>query len=268
MEKTYGMIAGSGPFPFFLLEEMMEKGYGCVIAGIMGETDSALKKKADGFELFSPFQIKDLISFFHSHNIHEVFFAGKIEHKQIYQEEMLHSDMVSLMDGIKDMSPSAIIERVIDLMAENGIDIQDPSPLLANLFCKESVMSKAKPSDKIMQEIEFAWSKVKHLADLDIGQTMVVKDQAVVAVEGMEGTDEAIHRGGLLAGKGTVVVKVSRSRQDNRIDMPAVGKKTIQSLVDINGAALCFEAETIPFFQKKEALELADQHEIVILARK
>ena len=267
MGKTYGMIAGSGRFPFFLLEEMAKQGDRCVVAGIKGEADQAIVETAEIFEVFSIAQIEDMIAFFHSFDIREAFFAGKIEHKQIYRKETLDSGLF-LKSWVKDRSPAALIQTVIDLLAENGIEIINPSSMLLSAICKEGLLSKAEPHEAMMKDIKFGWIKAKHLADNDIGQTIIVKDLAVVAVEGMEGTDKTIQRGGELAGKGTVVVKVCRTHQDNRIDLPAVGLTTIQSLVDAESSALCIEADSMPFFQKSEALEIADKHGIVILASK
>ena len=112
----------------------------------------------------------------------------------------------------------------------------------------------------------FGWGIARKLADLDIGQTVIVKGKAIVAVEGIEGTDEAIKRAGELAGKGIVVVKVSRSYQDPRIDLPAVGLETVKSLIQAGGQGLGFEARKIPFFQKGEAISLADDHGVSIIA--
>jgi len=267
MVKTYGMIAGSGRFPFFLLEEIEKQGDRCIVAGIKGEADQAIMRAAETFEVFSITQIEEMIAFFHSFNIREAFFAGKIEHTQIFQKEIFDSGLL-LKNWVGDRSPVALIQKVIDLLAENGIEIMDPSSMLLSKICKEGLLSKAEPHEAMMKDIEFGWIKAKHLADHDIGQTIIVKDLAVVAVEGMEGTDKTIQRGGELAGKGTVVVKVCRTHQDNRIDLPAVGLTTIQNIVDAESSTLCIEADLMPFFQKSEALEIADKHGIVILARK
>ena len=118
-----------------------------------------------------------------------------------------------------------------------------------------------------MADIKFGWTVARQIADLDIGQTVIVKEKAIVAVEGMEGTDETIERGGLLAGKGTTVVKVSRTHQDPRVDLPAVGLNTVQSLIDAKSAALCVEANRVAFFQREEAIALAKSNNIVILAK-
>jgi len=155
----------------------------------------------------------------------------------------------------------------MDYFGRRGIRFISPEPFLAPLLCAEGVLSKKKPSASIKSDITWGWEKARALADADIGQCVVVKEKAVVAVEGMEGTDAAIRRGGELAGSGVVVIKRARSHQDQRVDLPAVGMDTLRALSEVQGAALCFEAHKMPFFQKAEALELADRHRIVVLAR-
>jgi hypothetical protein len=118
-----------------------------------------------------------------------------------------------------------------------------------------------------MEDIEFGWAQAKVVADLDIGQTVVVKDKAIVAVEGMEGTDETIKRAGRLAGEGVVAIKVGRTQQDMRIDVPAVGLETMRSLAIVRAAALSFEAQKVLFFDKEEALALADANRISVIAK-
>ena len=122
-------------------------------------------------------------------------------------------------------------------------------------------------SQAVEEDVDFGWRMAKKIAELDIGQTVIVKNKAVVAVEGMEGTDEAILRAGRIAGKDSVVVKVCRPHQDPRIDLPAIGLNTVQKLVQSGAGTLCFEAKKMPFFRKQEAVSLAEKHQISILAR-
>ena len=139
---------------------------------------------------------------------------------------------------------------------------------IESLVCLPGVLTTKKPSSKIRGDIDFGWGIARKLADIEIGQTIVVKEKAVVAVEGMEGTDAAIKRGGMLAGEDTVVIKICRTHQDPRIDLPAVGIHTLNALVAARSRALCLEAKKMPFFQKEESLALANAHGITIIAKK
>lgn len=267
MGEKLGIIAGSGKIPLFLYQEAKKKGYDCAVAGIRGETESGLQKVAGVFDWFDVGRILDLVAFFKSKKINAVLLAGKINPSRIYEKQNLTPFVQRLLDRSQDKGPTSVVQLVIDFFAQNGITIEDPAFFFPSAFLHAGVLTKTKPSAAVEADIRFGWGKARVLADSDIGQTLVVKEKAVVAVEGMEGTDEAIRRAGRLAGRGFVVVKLSRTRQDPRIDLPAVGLSTVESLVDAGGAALCVEAGRVAFFQKEEAVKKADTSRIVLEIR-
>jgi DUF1009 family protein len=267
MGRRLGVIAGSGEFPIHVCQEAQGRGHSCVVAGIRGEAKDILVENADHFAWFDVHEIDNLIAFFKKNQVFEAVFAGKIEHRVIYESEELNRILPSLLRKGEDLTPAALIKTAIHIFSTQGITIKDPTPYIASALCEEGVLTEAKPSQNTEEEILFGWNIARKLADLDIGQTVIIKGKAVVAVEGMEGTDEAIKRAGKLAGEGIVVVKVSRSSQDPRIDLPAVGLETVKTLIQAGGKALGFEAQKIPFFQKEEAISLADSHGISIIAK-
>lgn len=267
MGPQLGIIAGSGSFPFYILREAQHRGYKCVVAGIKGEAQPALRKESNVFKWVEVNDILNLIYFFKQNNIKEAFFAGKIDPRVVYNQKKAGQSSKLVGSG-KEKTPTSILRKVIRYMDEQGIKIKDPSPFLTSIFCDEGLLNSVKVPSEVEQDIDFGWKIAKKIADMDIGQTVVVKDKAVVAVEGMEGTDETIKRGGELAGEGTTVVKVSRSFQDNRIDLPTVGLDTVKSLVRSKARALCFEAGKMPFFNQEESIFFADKHMISLIAKK
>ncbi|MBS3819881.1 UDP-2,3-diacylglucosamine diphosphatase LpxI [bacterium] len=264
MKKQIGIIAGSGDFPDFVVEKALQTGFHCVVAGIKGEADPLIENKVSLFKWFDVEDIFSLISFFKQNAIKEILFAGKIDPRVIFQKKEL---LQELEERGEERKPSHLIGKVIDLMEQQGMEVQDPRPFISPLFCKEGRLNKIEISSEVKENIEFGWKTAKSMADMDIGQTVVVKEKTVVAVEGMEGTDQAIQRGGKLAGEGTVVVKVIRSSQDYRVDLPAVGLNTVKSLVNSQSAALCLEAGAMPFFRKQESISLADSYKISLVAK-
>jgi len=269
MGNQLGIIAGSGEFPFLVLKEAQKSGYRCIIAGIKGEAETSLQEKAEVFEWFDVDEISNLIFFFKNSGVREAVFAGKVDHRIIYKKEKLGYNSMRIQQAqCKNRTPAVLLEAVIDLLAKEGFEIKNPMLFLSSSLCEEGVLTKTKPSHAIEEDIDFGWKIAKNIADSDIGQTVIIKDKAVVAIEGMEGTDEAIKRGGQLAGKGTVVVKVTRSTQDFRVDLPAIGLNTMKSLVEAGSKALCFEAQKMPFFQKEKAVSLANVYKISIIAKK
>ncbi len=267
MGKKLGVIAGSGEFPNHVCREAQNRGCFCVIAGIKGEAENLLAESADYFEWFAIHDFRNLISFFKENQVSEAVFAGKIDHRIIYKNQELRKKLPLLLGKEKKWTPAALIQAAIKIFSAQGIAIIDPSPYITSALCAGGILTETKPSSHTEETILFGLNIAKKLADLDIGQTVIVKEKAIVAVEGMEGTDEAIKRSGKLAGEGIIVVKVCRSNQDPRIDLPAVGLITVKSLVQAGGRALGIEAQKIPFFQKEEAISLANAHGVSIIAK-
>jgi hypothetical protein len=267
MEPKLGVIAGSGGFPFHVCREAHSKGLVCVVAGIKGEAADVLERNVENFAWFGIHEIGNLIEFFKKNRVSDAVFAGKIDHRVVYKNEDLGNILPSFLGTDKDLTPTTLIQIAMRIFSAGGITIKDPTPYIESAFCEEGILTETKPSSEMEEEILFGWGIARKLADLDVGQTVILKGKAIVAVEGIEGTDETILRAGELAGKGIVAVKVSRTKQDPRIDLPAVGLETVKSLIQAGGLGLGFEARKIPFFQKEEAISLADSHGISIIAR-
>jgi UDP-2,3-diacylglucosamine hydrolase len=269
MGERIGLIAGAGESPLLALEEAARRGLECVVAGLRGEAQPDLKSRAAAFEWIGLTELDKLVSFFKSQAVRRAVMTGAIDPKAALQsQETMDDALFQLIAQIRDKTPTRLIQSLIDYLNGQGIEIVDPSFLLQPYFCEAGLLSAAPPTPSILEDIEFGWERARRLADEEIGQTLAVKDRAVVAVEGMEGTGETIERAGRLAGPGIVVIKVARTRQDPRIDIPAVGRDTFRRLIQARAAALCFEAGRMPFFQKDESLALADAAGLTVLAKR
>ena len=267
MGERIGLIAGAGNFPLLALAEAKKQGLACVVAGLRGLARPELEERADAFSWFEPAELGRLAVFLKGRDVHRVLLAGKIDPGTIFKIEFTDEEPRALLARVPDKTPTSLIRALIDYLAGQGLAVIDPAPWLSPYFCPAGVLTATPPSAAVLEDIEFGWSKARRLADEDIGQTLVVKDRAIVAVEGLEGTDETIKRAGRLAGAGIVVLKVARTGQDMRIDVPAVGAETMRSLIRVAAAALCFEAGRLPFFDRTEAVALAEANRIVVLAR-
>jgi len=268
MGNQLGIIAGSGELPSFILGEALKSGYACAVAALRGEAEASIQDKSSVFEWFDIDDVGKVVSFFKKAGINQAVFAGKVDQRILYKRESWGKESLSIQDSAETKTPGDLVKAVIGYMAKQGVEIINPLLFLHSSFCPEGILTKTKPTFEVEEDIAFGWKLAKQTADLDIGQTLIVKDKTVVAVEGMEGTDEAIRRGRTLAGKGTVVIKVTRTQQDLRVDLPAIGLKTVNSLVEAGSQALCFEAERMPFLHKEEAIALADANTISIVAKK
>jgi DUF1009 family protein len=267
MGKRLGIIASSGEIPHLIREKAQEKGYTCVVAAIKGQAVRSALKDMGRIQWFDLGDIDGIVSYFKAQGASEIVFAGKVDPKVIYDKTKYEPSTLRILDEGIDKRPTSIIQKVIKFFEKKNLSIVDPTPFLFSFYCGKGILTDTRPSENCKSDIHFGWEIAKHIADADIGQTVVIKDRAVVAVEGMEGTDEAIKRAGRLAGTGTTVVKVGRRNQDPRIDLPAVGLATVKSLVEAKSSGLCIEAGRMPFFQLREAVELADAHNITIVAK-
>lgn len=237
------------------------------MAGVRDAASPRLGEAADAFAWIGPGELDRLVAFLKGLDVPEAVLLGKVEHRTFVRDGAPGTELATRLSGLPDRRPATLLRFLIDALEAKGIEVLDPGFLLRPFFCPPGRLGRIEPSAEAGEDIDFGWPLAKRLADLDIGQTVVVKRRAVVAVEGMEGTDETIQRSRRLAGPGIVVLKVGRTLQDRRIDVPAVGLGTVRALVAAQAAALCFEAATTPFFRKEDSLALAESSGLAVLAR-
>ncbi len=267
MGERIGVIVGAGNFPLLALAEAKRQGYSCVVAGLRGEARREIETGAEICAWFSAAELGRLTAFFKERGIRRILLAGKIDPRSVFSPEAPDAAARALLDKAPDRTPSGLIGTLIEYLAGQGLAVMDPEAWLAPYFCSPGVLTANAPTANVLADIEFGWDRARRLADEEIGQTLVVKDRAVIAVEALEGTDEAIKRAGRLAGEGVVVLKVARTGQDMRIDVPAVGAETMRSLIRVAAAALCFETARVAFFEREESLALAEANRIAVLVR-
>ena len=184
---------------------------------------------------------------------------GRIQHYSlIFSLHKLDKRAKEFLAKLKDKRAKTILEGVIKELEEEGFKALDPTPYLKNLLVEEGVINNIPLKDKFKADVEFGIKMAKEIAKLDIGQTVVVKDQIVVAVEGLEGTDKCIIRGGQLAGEETVVCKAARKNQDMRYDVPVIGLKTLDSMKKAKAKVLAVEAGKTYLLEKEKFIKKAD----------
>lgn len=255
-----GLIAGKGKLPEVFKSSAHRMGIEVISVGVKGITDTQVD------ELLPLGRLGKLIKLFKKRGIKEIVMLGKFEHKLIYSG-LLSFDLkaLSVIKRAKDRRPASLIRAFMDLLEEEGFEFIDPKPFLEELLAQEGVMGRKAPKEDAKEDGLFGFLIAKELAELDIGQTVVVKDKAVVAVEAMEGTQETIKRGGKLGGKGTRVVKVARKTQDFRIDVPTVGIDTLKVMKEAKADTLFLEAGKVYILEKEKFIRLADRFGISVV---
>lgn len=263
MAGPLGLIAGSGNLPFMLARAARASGRFVAVAGLSGNADPALSTESDVFQEVKPGRLGALIRFFQDHGVTHVAMGGNVDKARAM-------DLVPDMRGAKVLArligrgDDAILRAVIEELESEGMAVLRTHDLLPELLTPEGVLC-GKPGKDMLADISFGWSVAKAMGGLDIGQTVVVRKGVVMAVEAIEGTDEAIRRGCELGGKGAVVVKVFKPGQDERADLPAVGPKTIETMRQGKAACLAVEAGKSLFFEQDQALGAAKSAGICVV---
>lgn len=266
MPMTYGLIAGNGRFPFLVVEGAKKAGQNLVVAAIKGETDPEIEKVADKVLWVSVGQLTKMISFFKKQGVSKVIMAGQVRHVQIFSAMLLDIRALKVFLGMKQRNTDALIGAVADEMAKDGIELIDSTYFMQDHLAQKGVMTKRKPDSKEEANIEYGLKIANEIARLDLGQTIVVRSTACVAIEAMEGTDATIKRAGELARGKLTVVKVAKPNQDMRFDVPVVGVPTIQTMIEAKATCLSITAGKTLIFDRDEMLSLANKNKIAITA--
>ena len=263
--EPIGIIAGGGQFPLLFAKAAKTQGRVVVAVGHRNETDSTLEGIADFFCWVKLGQLGKIIKFFKENAVREAAFLGTITKTKIFTEAWPDLKGLSLWNKIDIKHDDSILRAIAQTLEDEGIRVVDSTLYLQELLFPSGVLTKKKPSPAQMADIRFGWGIGREIGRLDIGQCVVVRDSTVLAVEAIEGTDAAILRGGSLGRKKAVVVKVKKPGQDFRFDLPAIGPKTIASMIEVQAAVLAVEAGQALLFDRQEVLRLADKAGIVIV---
>ncbi len=265
----YGMIAGNGRFPFLVLEGARREGVDMVVAAIKEETDPGVTQLASVVEWISVGHLGRLIRFFKREGVTRAIMAGQVRHVQIFKLNALPDlRMARMLARLKRRNTDALIGAVADELESEGVALIDSTTFLQPLIAREGALTGRAPNKREMADIEYGLSVAMELARLDLGQTIVVKNQAVVALEAMEGTDATIRRASeLVRGRPLTVVKVAKPDQDMRFDVPVIGLDTIETARACNVTAMSITANKTLIFDRDETIDAADLNRIAIIAR-
>ncbi|MDR0676877.1 MAG: UDP-2,3-diacylglucosamine diphosphatase LpxI [Elusimicrobiota bacterium] len=261
------VIAGNGNFPFLFLEELKSKNQDALIIALLGETDENIDKL--GYQVFwtNIGKLDTMIDVMHKNDIKEAIMCGQVIHTKLFTEVKLDFRAIKLLGSLVNKKTDSILGMVAIEFEKEGIKLISSLTYMSKwLPQKKDLLTNFsnKINEKIMSDIKFGFLTAKKIASLDIGQTVVVKDNAVVAVEGLEGTDKCILRGHDLAGEGVVVAKVNKPNQDIRFDVPVIGIKTFEVLKKVKANAICYEAGKTLFFNMDESLKIANENKIFV----
>jgi DUF1009 family protein len=262
-----GIIAGNGVYPRLLADSARKAGLRKIVAAAFtGETDPALAQHVDAIKWMRVGQLSSLLKFFREQKIQQAIMAGQIAPKNLFD---LRPDWKALLllAQLKQRNAESIFAAIADELSKVGVDLLPATTFLEDFLAQTGLIAGPKLSRHDEQDIDFGWKIAKEIAGLDIGQTVIVKNGTIVAVEALEGTNDAIKRSGALARKGTVMVKVAKPNQDMRFDIPAIGLETLHVGAEAGLRAIAVEAGRTLLLEKDAIVDLANHSKISIIAR-
>ena len=261
-----GLIAGNGRFPFLVIEGAHRAGAEVVVAAIREETDPAIEKIADRLTWVGIGQLGKMLRFFKSEGVEQAIMAGQVKHVQIFSNAIPDLRMLKMLLRLPRRNTDALIGAVAGELTSEGIELIDSTHFLKDQLPAMGTLRRRSPDDRERSDIEYGLEVAKEIARLDLGQTIVVRDRACVAIEAMEGTDAVIRRAGDLVPGRLTVVKIAKPDQDMRFDVPVVGIPTIESMIASGATCLCLTAGKTLMFDRAEMIALADKNKIAITA--
>lgn len=260
-----GIIAGGGQFPLLFAQAAKKQGYQVLVAAHRGESSPEIEEVADGICWVKLGQLGKIIKFFKREGVGEAVLLGTITKTRIFKDILPDFKGLALWNRLKIRQDDSILRAVAEALEDEGIKILESTVFLKELLFPKGVLTKGKLTAAQIDDIHFGWRMAREVGRLDIGQCVVVRDRAVLAVEAIEGTDAAIQRGGLLGKEQAVVVKVKKPDQDFRFDLPAIGAKTIESMAAVGAAVLAVEAGQALLFDGELLIDLANKAGIIVV---
>lgn len=265
-KETIGIIAGGGRFPIMVAKSAESRGLGIIAVAHQGETDPSLTEVVDKMVWIRLGQLGRLIKVLKDNGVRKAIMAGTITKRHMFGNIRPDLKGLSLISRMAVLHDDGILRAVADELTDQGIEIVSATYYLPELVTPLGCLTKKEPSKTEKEDILLGWKIAKELGRLDIGQCVVVRNKTVLALEAIDGTNETIRRGGKLAGKDAVVVKVSKPTQDLRFDLPSVGIKTIQIMTKVKASVLALEAGKTLMFEKAEMIENANKVGISIIS--
>lgn len=261
----YGLIAGNGQFPFLVIEGARQAGAELAVVAITEETDPKIDVVAENVIWVGIGQLGKMLAFFKKNGVTKAMMAGQVKHVQLFSGAMPDMRMVKMLWRLPRRNTDALIGGIADELAKDGIELIDSTHFIQDQLAAEGILTKRKPTDLERENIEYGLHLADEIARLDLGQTIVIRGKACVAIEAMEGTDATIRRAGELANGKLTVVKVAKPDQDMRFDVPVVGVPTIRTMIDAGATCLSVTAGKTLVFDRKEMFGLANDNKICIV---
>ena len=266
LETKQGLIAGDGILPVRMAQYAKENGFDVICISLAKDNLRDLKKYCSKVYSCHPGEVNKIEEILKTEGIKQLTFLGKVHKKVLLQLNKFDKRAVDLIKEAARLNDDQVMLMIIDEMAKIGIEVLDQTIFIKNLMIPAGVLGKHKPTEAQMNDVNYGFWLAKEMGKLDVGQSVVIKDKMIMAVEAIEGTDVCIKRGAKLAKDGAVIVKVAKPNQDKRFDIPAIGMRTLRTMAHKNASLIALEANETIIVDQEKVVKYADEHNIVIMA--
>ena len=261
------LIAGDGELPVYMAKSAKKNGFNVVCISLSGDNYKQLKKYCAKIVSFGPGQVESIKAFLEKEEIKQLTFLGKVSKTMLVKRPKLEKMAIQLLKEMTKLNDDAIMLKIVELLENIGVTILDQTIFIKNLMVEKGVLTKLAPDEIQMADINYGFKIAKQMGGLDIGQSVVMKDRMIMAIEAIEGTDKCIKRGCKLArGKNATVIKVSKPAQDKRFDIPTVGLKTVKIMHRYGANVLALESGETIIVDRDEMIKYANRHKMSIIA--
>lgn len=266
LEKKQGLIAGNGLLPVEVAKNAKENGFEVICISLSDDNKSELKKYCSKVYDHCPGELLKTKKVLQDEQIKQLTFIGKVSKSVVVKRPRFDSLALEYLKQAKRLNDDAVMLILVEELAKIGITVLDQTIFIKNLMAPLGVLGKHQPTEAQIADVEYGFKIAKEMGGLDIGQSVVIKDRMIMAIEAIEGTDKCIKRGCKLGKRDSVVVKVAKPQQDKRFDIPAFGLNTLKTMKKYNASLIAVEANETILVDKQKTLEFADKNNIVVMA--
>lgn len=267
--KTLGVLSGIGHLPVEVAEHAKQQGMRVVAIGVVPDIDEELAKVADVYYAINVGKIGKIFKTLKEEKVTHVTMIGKVTKEVLYKGGFFVPDFraIKILTSIPDRKDDTIMKAIVKELEGEGFEVMNQGEMIKALFPQTGVLTKRQPRAEELADMEFGFTMAKAIGGLDIGQTVVIKNRAVMAVEAIEGTDQCILRGGELGKGGVIVAKTAKPNQDQRFDIPGFGITTLKSMIKAGATGIILEAGGALIAEKEKTIAFADEHDITIVVK-
>lgn len=266
LENKQGLIAGDGILPVRMAQYAKENGFEVVCISLSRDNVRDLKKYCSKVYSCHPGEVNKIESILRDEQIKQLTFLGKVHKKVLLQLHKFDKRAIDLIKDAVRLNDDQVMLMIVHELAKIGVEVLDQTIFIKNLMIPAGVLGKHKPTKEQMDDVNYGFWLAKEMGKIDVGQSVVIKDKMIMAVEAIEGTDSCIKRGAKLAKRGAVIVKVAKPKQDKRFDIPAIGMKTLRTMRCKRASLIAVEANETIIVDQEKVIKYADEHNIVIMA--